>query len=104
MLINYGLHNKKREIKSKKKCWNEWEEKKKLKLTRVSNKNITCNDGSAAGYYLKRTSSSKKWIVYLQGGGFCSNLTSFQTRWQENRDLMTSFNWTEKREGKIFYF
>ncbi|XP_044009976.1 palmitoleoyl-protein carboxylesterase NOTUM [Aphidius gifuensis] len=69
-----------------------------LKRISVTNKTVTCNDGSVAGYYLKKSIRSRKWIVYLEGGGFCSNITSCQKRWKENRDLMTSFNWTDKRQ------
>ncbi|MBF0363683.1 MAG: hypothetical protein HQK49_21875 [Oligoflexia bacterium] len=36
-----------------------------------------CNDGTAAGYYFregKGTSGGKnKWVIYLEGGGFCEN-------------------------------
>ncbi len=28
---------------------------------------VTCNDGSVAGYYIRRNYKSKKWIVFLEG-------------------------------------
>ena len=31
------------------------------------NGNVTCNDGSVAGYYYRRNYKSKRWIVYLEG-------------------------------------
>jgi len=31
------------------------------------NGNITCNDGSVAGYYIRRNYSSKRWIIFLEG-------------------------------------
>jgi hypothetical protein len=31
------------------------------------NENITCNDGSPAGYYIRRNLNSKRWIVFLEG-------------------------------------
>lgn len=31
------------------------------------NTNITCNDGSTSGYYIRRHYQSKKWIVFLEG-------------------------------------
>ena len=31
------------------------------------NTNITCNDGSSAGYYIRRNYQSKRWIVFLEG-------------------------------------
>lgn len=30
-------------------------------------KNVTCNDGSTAGYYIRRNYESKRWIVFLEG-------------------------------------
>ena len=31
------------------------------------NQSITCNDGSTAGYYIRRNIQSKRWIVFLEG-------------------------------------
>ena len=31
------------------------------------NGNVTCNDGSVAGYYIRRNYNSKRWIVFLDG-------------------------------------
>ena len=31
------------------------------------NDRITCNDGSLAGYYIRRNYNSKRWIVFLEG-------------------------------------
>jgi len=31
------------------------------------NGNITCNDGSVAGYYIRRNYNSKRWIIFLEG-------------------------------------
>ena len=31
------------------------------------NSSITCNDGSVAGYYIRRNYSSQRWIIYLEG-------------------------------------
>ena len=31
------------------------------------NHNVTCNDGSVAGYYIRRNYNSKRWIVFLEG-------------------------------------
>ena len=28
---------------------------------------ITCNDGTTAGYYIRRNYNSKRWIVFLEG-------------------------------------
>ena len=31
------------------------------------NHEITCNDGTTAGYYIRRNYHSKRWIVFLEG-------------------------------------
>ena len=31
------------------------------------NGNVTCNDGSVAGYYMRRNYNSKRWIIFLEG-------------------------------------
>ena len=31
------------------------------------NHEITCNDGTSAGYYIRRNYQSKRWIVFLEG-------------------------------------
>ncbi|XP_065057295.1 palmitoleoyl-protein carboxylesterase NOTUM-like [Rhopilema esculentum] len=36
-------------------------------------KKSVCNDGSVAGYYLRRRSGSTNWLIYLEGGGYCVN-------------------------------
>ncbi|KXJ23738.1 palmitoleoyl-protein carboxylesterase notum1a [Exaiptasia diaphana] len=56
--------------------------------------NTTCNDGTRAGYYLKTSYGSKRWIVYLEGGWFCTNRQSCNRRANSRmRNLMTSRHW-----------
>lgn len=31
------------------------------------NDNVTCNDGSVAGFYIRRNYQSKRWIIFLEG-------------------------------------
>ena len=31
------------------------------------NSDITCNDGTSSGYYIRRNYNSKRWIVFLEG-------------------------------------
>ena len=33
----------------------------------LDNTSVTCNDGSRAGYYIRRNYQSKRWIVFLEG-------------------------------------
>ena len=40
------------------------------------NSSITCNDGSVAGYYIRRNYSSQRWIIYLEGEFHVKKITS----------------------------
>ena len=53
-----------------------------------------CNDGTPAVYYFKRGSGAdaSHWIIFLQGGGWCSNGPACALRWRSQRYLMTSQN------------
>ncbi|XP_065887728.1 uncharacterized protein [Dysidea avara] len=45
---------------------------KKVILTDATSKGAVCLDGSPPGYYFRTgTSSPNKWIVHLEGGGWC---------------------------------
>lgn len=68
------------------------------KLPATSN-NITCNDGSPVGYYLRQNVHSKSWVIYLQGGGFCGSEESCLQRWQRSPHLMSSNYWPKTKSG-----
>ncbi|EDO46655.1 predicted protein, partial [Nematostella vectensis] len=71
-----------------------------LKLHYLTDVNTTCNDGSPAGYYLKESPKSKRWLVYLEGGWFCYNQMSCNIRANSQmRYLMTSKNWSKTKRG-----
>ena len=59
------------------------------------NTNVTCNDGTAAGYYIRRSPASRRWIIYLEGGWFCYDQTSCEARWLRLKTLMSSDRWPE---------
>jgi hypothetical protein len=65
------------------------------RLTRkyLYNRNVTCNDGSPAGYYIRRSSGSSRWILFLEGGWFCFDEASCEARWHRLRTLMSSDRW-----------
>ncbi|XP_055944933.1 palmitoleoyl-protein carboxylesterase notum1-like isoform X1 [Argiope bruennichi] len=63
----------------------------------LSNKTVTCNDGSPAGYYIRESRSSKRWIIYLEGGWYCFDEKSCNHRWSRSRNLMSSTMWPETR-------
>lgn len=75
-----------------------------LKRVFLSNRSITCNDGSQAGFYLRKPLvKSKRWVVFLEGGWHCYDMESCKTRWTKYRNLMTSAKWPETREdGKLW--
>src|ERR1041384_8009238 len=51
-----------------------------------------CNDGTDAGYYLRRGTGtgSKRWVIFLVGGGFCNSISSCAERARTSPDLMSS--------------
>ena len=53
-----------------------------------------CNDGTPAVYYFKRGSGTDAahWIIFFQGGGWCSSGPSCALRWSSQHYLMTSQN------------
>ena len=58
-------------------------DKEENRLTRkfLYNRNVTCNDGSPAGYYIRRNPSSRKWVLFLEGGWYCYDHVSCDARW-----------------------
>ncbi|KAG8039200.1 hypothetical protein G9C98_003507 [Cotesia typhae] len=74
------------------------EQQRGLKRVFLSNRSITCNDGSQAGFYLRKSHGSKKWIVFLEGGWCCFDQKTCRHRWIKLRNYMTSTNWSETRD------
>nr|ANS60427.1 notum [Platynereis dumerilii] len=65
----------------------------------LSNDTVTCNDGSKAGYYMRTSHGSKRWLVFLEGGWFCFDRGSCRGRWLNTPHLMTSGHWPDRRTG-----
>ncbi|KAK6631709.1 hypothetical protein RUM43_013773 [Polyplax serrata] len=61
--------------------------------TYLTDRSVTCNDGSPAGFYLRHSHGSKRWIVFLEGGWYCYDHKSCHARWMEMRSLMSSKLW-----------
>uniref|UniRef100_W5LMR8 Notum, palmitoleoyl-protein carboxylesterase n=1 Tax=Astyanax mexicanus TaxID=7994 RepID=W5LMR8_ASTMX len=38
-----------------------------MKLRFLENSTVTCNDGSPAGYYIRESKGSRRWLVFLEG-------------------------------------
>lgn len=79
----------------------ELEDQRALKRVYLSNRSITCNDGSQAGFYLRKSQGSKRWIIFLEGGWYCYDHRSCRNRWLRLRHLMTSTQWPETRDGSF---
>lgn len=75
-----------------------------LKRVFLTNRTVTCNDGSQAGFYLRKSNKSKRWVVFFEGGWHCYDTESCKTRWTKLRHLMTSAKWPAFREdGKLLF-
>ncbi|XP_052366708.1 carboxylesterase notum2-like [Oncorhynchus keta] len=70
-----------------------------MKLHVLKNTQVTCNDGTAAGFYLKEFKGSKRWLIFLEGGWCCYNKDSCDTRYKNIPRLMTSSDWPQTRKG-----
>lgn len=70
-----------------------------MKLYRLDDRNATCNDGTPAGYYLRKVHGSKRWIVYLEGGWFCDSAASCRVRHHRMKELMSSKRWSSTKRG-----
>lgn len=54
-----------------------------------------CNDGTPAGYDIQLPAEgSQQWLIYLNGGGYCSDDASCKTRWRFFQNTMSSSGWT----------
>uniref|UniRef100_A0A8C7K3M1 Notum, palmitoleoyl-protein carboxylesterase n=1 Tax=Oncorhynchus kisutch TaxID=8019 RepID=A0A8C7K3M1_ONCKI len=70
-----------------------------MRLHFLDNSSATCNDGSPAGYYIKESKGSKRWLIFLEGGWYCFNRQTCDTRYQTMRRFMSSLKWPRTRTG-----
>ncbi|XP_012686639.2 carboxylesterase notum2 [Clupea harengus] len=70
-----------------------------MKLHFLKNTQVTCNDGTAAGFYLKEFKGSKRWLIFLEGGWCCYNKETCEARYKNTPRLMSSADWTQTRKG-----
>ncbi|EFX74213.1 hypothetical protein DAPPUDRAFT_57291, partial [Daphnia pulex] len=64
----------------------------------LKDKSAVCNDGSPAGYFIRKSYGSKRWIVFLEGGWYCYDKRSCESRWSRLRGFMTSNMWPDTRQ------
>ncbi|XP_051904239.1 palmitoleoyl-protein carboxylesterase notum1a isoform X1 [Hippocampus zosterae] len=70
-----------------------------MRLHFVDNASVTCNDGSPAGYYLKESRGSRRWLIFLEGGWYCFNKENCDSRYETMRRLMSSSKWPQSKTG-----
>lgn len=80
---------------------NLFTDSKALKRVFLSNRTVTCNDGSKAGFYLRKSQGSRRWVVFFEGGWHCYSIDSCKQRWMKLRHLMTSDKWPSTRNGEL---
>ncbi|XP_025420804.1 palmitoleoyl-protein carboxylesterase notum1 [Sipha flava] len=69
----------------------------KFLIKHMLSPDVTCNDGSPAGFYLRQSNYSKTWIVFLEEGWCCYDKQSCDERWSRAEFLMSSKEWPETR-------
>ncbi|XP_030267833.1 carboxylesterase notum2 [Sparus aurata] len=70
-----------------------------MRLHFLRNTQVTCNDGTAAGFYLKEFRGSRRWLLFLEGGWCCHSRESCDSRYQNIRRLMSSSGWPQTKRG-----
>uniref|UniRef100_I3JCS6 Notum, palmitoleoyl-protein carboxylesterase a n=1 Tax=Oreochromis niloticus TaxID=8128 RepID=I3JCS6_ORENI len=70
-----------------------------MRLNFLENTSVTCNDGSPAGYYLKESRGSRRWLIFLEGGWYCFNKENCDSRYETMRRLMSSSKWPQTKTG-----
>ena len=79
-----------------------------MDLVWLSDTALVCNDGTPAGYYLRRghgLCGARRFVIHLQGGGMCFDAAGCRDRWEgadraATHDLMTSDVWVSTRAGQ----
>ncbi|KAI4533782.1 hypothetical protein MJG53_015526 [Ovis ammon polii x Ovis aries] len=74
-----------------------------LRLHLLLNTSVTCNDGSPAGYYLKESKGSRRWLLFLEGGWYCFNRENCDSRYDTMRRLMSSKDWPRTRTDEYAF-
>ncbi|XP_051967491.1 palmitoleoyl-protein carboxylesterase notum1a-like [Xyrauchen texanus] len=70
-----------------------------MKLQFLVNSSVTCNDGTPAGFYIKESRGSRRWLIFLEGGWYCFSKHTCDSRYETMRWLMSSSKWPLTRTG-----
>jgi hypothetical protein len=68
-------------------------------LNRATYPDAVCNDGSMGVYKIRRNTESDKWLIWLDGGGSCSDPSSCATRANLNNRNNVSSLWFQFTGG-----
>jgi hypothetical protein len=72
-------------------------------LADAESRKLQCNDGTPAGFYLRRGvgCGAHRWIIHLQGGAMCRTNEECDARAADSdtAKLMTSSGWPRQRSG-----
>nr|AID23673.1 notum [Hofstenia miamia] len=69
------------------------------KLYKYTLENVLCNDGTPATYYYAKSPKSRRWIVFLDGGGFCSTVEECHKRANKSIRFVSSKKNSNRVEG-----
>ncbi|KAM4751460.1 carboxylesterase notum2 [Anableps anableps] len=70
-----------------------------MRLQFLRSTQVKCNDGSAAGFYLKEFRGSRRWLLFLEGGWCCYSKETCDSRYQNIPRLMSSSGWPQTKRG-----
>ena len=70
-------------------------------LPNAQERGAVCNDGTPAAYYFRPGIGDglHRWVIHLQGGGFCYSKVTCQARTTQEAELMTSNDLPKTRKG-----
>ncbi|KAM9304890.1 palmitoleoyl-protein carboxylesterase notum2-like [Gastrophryne carolinensis] len=77
----------------------EYRTSEDMKLHLLKNTQVTCNDGTPAGYYIREAKASKRWVIFLEGGWCCYSKETCDIRYKSAKRLMSSSDWPKTRKG-----
>ncbi|EUB57035.1 hypothetical protein EGR_08111 [Echinococcus granulosus] len=68
---------------------------KVFQLRFLTQSDVRCNDGTRAGYYVRRSKDlkSRNWLIYLEGGWYCFDEATCISRQITNHALFSSRTW-----------
>ena len=82
---------------------NRRSEFKRANITDAVQLGAVCNDRSQGIYYIRNSTDTKKWIIYLEGSVGCGNVDDCNKRYVERPELMMSHQYPASIEGRDIF-